>query len=47
MEELRLLRGRIGDDVPLHAAVVDQGDVLYFSLDWIIIPEVTSDDQNL
>lgn len=43
VDELRSLKAYVGDDVPFHAAVVDQGDVICFSLDWVAIPVVTSD----
>jgi len=40
LDELRLLRTITGDNVPLHVAVVDQGDVLYFNLDWVVMPDI-------
>lgn len=40
VDELRQLKFQFQDDVPVHAAVVDQGEVSYFSLDYVMVPDI-------
>lgn len=43
--ELKLLQQKkldAADDVPLCFAVVDNGEILYFNVDLIIIPDLTN-----